>query len=49
MQVFMDPHGQTLSFISAVTEHAGRLYFGHLQNDYISYVELEKLGMSSVA
>ena len=41
----MDPDGLTVSFISAVTEHEGRLYFGHLQDNFISYIGMDELGL----
>jgi hypothetical protein len=36
-----DMDGKRISTISGVTEHDGRLYFGHLSGDYISNVDLK--------
>ena len=36
-----DLDGQSISGISGVVEHGGRLYFGFLTGDYISYVDLK--------
>ena len=44
LRVLMDPKGRAISLISAVTEHRGRLYFGHLSHDYVSYLDLQGLG-----
>ena len=34
----MDTDGSVVNFISAVTEHHGRLFFGNVAGDYVSYV-----------
>lgn len=35
----MDSDGSAVSFISAVTEHNGRLFFGNVVGNYISYID----------
>jgi len=36
-----DLDGQSISGISGVVEHGGRLYFGFLTGNYISYVDIK--------
>ncbi|DBA67844.1 TPA: putative alkaloid biosynthetic cluster [Trebouxia sp. C0005] len=35
----MDTDGSVVNFISAVTEHNGRLFFGNVAGDYVSYID----------
>lgn len=35
----MDTDGSVVNFISAVTEHSGRLFFGNVAGDYVSYID----------
>ena len=36
-----DMDGQTISGISGVVEHGGRLYFGFLSGNYVAYVDMK--------
>ncbi|EFJ42499.1 strictosidine synthase [Volvox carteri f. nagariensis] len=40
LQLLMDPDGSKIGFISAVTEHDGKLFFGNVKEDYVSYFDL---------
>lgn len=42
LRALYDPDGSHISHISAVTDAGGRLYFGNLAGDYVSYVEKPK-------
>lgn len=39
----LDPDGTTASRIASAHEEHGRLYFGNLVTDYVSYIRLEDL------
>lgn len=39
----MDTDGAKVAFVSSITEHGGRLYFGNVRQHYVSYVDLEVL------
>lgn len=38
----MDSDGFVLNSISAVTEHRGRLFFGNVVGDYVSYIDYKQ-------
>ncbi|GIL73771.1 hypothetical protein Vretimale_5363 [Volvox reticuliferus] len=40
LQVLMDPDGSKIADISAITEYNGKLYFGNVKLDYVSYFDL---------
>jgi len=40
LEVLMDPSGEVVSTVSAVSEHAGRLYLGNLAGDSVAVVDL---------
>ena len=40
----MDRHGETVFTVSAVTEFGGKLWLGNLAGDFVSVVDLEKVG-----
>ena len=41
----MDRHGETVFItVSAVTEFGGKLWLGNLAGDFVSVVDLEKVG-----
>ena len=40
LQSFHDPSGQ-ISMVTAVTEYDGKLYTGHLHQDYITVLDLK--------
>jgi sugar lactone lactonase YvrE len=43
--LLLDPKGESVSSVSAVTESAdGKLFFGNLMGDYVSYVDLKAAG-----
>ncbi|GLC34854.1 hypothetical protein PLESTM_000247100 [Pleodorina starrii] len=39
-QLLMDPDGFKIAFVSAVTERNGKLYFGNVKQNYVSYFDL---------
>lgn len=39
LEHLMDSDGSVVSTISAVTEHKGRLFFGNLVGDFVSYID----------
>ena len=39
LEHLMDTDGSVVNFISAVTEHSGRLFFGNVAGDYVSYID----------
>ncbi|KAG2433903.1 hypothetical protein HXX76_008256 [Chlamydomonas incerta] len=41
LQLLMDPDGSHIAFVSSVTEVAGRLYFGNVRMNYVSYIDLK--------
>ncbi|PNW76066.1 hypothetical protein CHLRE_12g549050v5 [Chlamydomonas reinhardtii] len=41
LQLLMDPDGSHIAFVSSVTEVAGRLYFGNVRMNYVSYLDLK--------
>ncbi|KAG2446511.1 hypothetical protein HYH02_008502 [Chlamydomonas schloesseri] len=41
LQLLMDPDGSHIAFVSSVTEAAGRLYFGNVRLNYVSYIDLK--------
>lgn len=45
LATLMDPRGETLSTVSSVTEHDGRLFLGNLKGDFVSVVSLKDAGM----
>ncbi|KAK9824470.1 hypothetical protein WJX72_010575 [[Myrmecia] bisecta] len=40
LRILMDPDGSHISHVSAVTEHDGKLFFGNLAKNYVSYLDL---------
>ena len=40
LDVLLDPNGDAISTISAVSEHGGRLYFGNLGGDSVAVLQL---------
>lgn len=42
LEHLMDSDGSVVSSISAVTEHKGRLFFGNVLGDYVSYIDYEQ-------
>ena len=42
LQSLHDPTGN-ISFVTAITEHAGKLYTGHLGRDYITVLDLKDI------
>jgi len=42
LEVLMDPSGEVVSTVSAVSEHAGRLYLGNLAGDSVAVVDLQR-------
>ncbi|GFR47987.1 hypothetical protein Agub_g9811, partial [Astrephomene gubernaculifera] len=41
LQLLMDPDGSTVAHVSSVNEHNGRLYFGNVKDNYVSYMDLK--------
>lgn len=39
LEHLMDSDGSVVSTISSVTEHNGRLFFGNLVGDFVSYID----------
>lgn len=39
LEHLMDSDGSVVNSISAVTEHKGRLFFGNVVGDYVSYID----------
>jgi hypothetical protein len=37
--MLMDPDGSNVSHISSITEFRGRLYFGNLVKNYVSFLD----------
>lgn len=48
LQMMMDPDGSYITHISSATEHQGRLYFGNLVKDYVSYLTIPEAHGASV-
>lgn len=42
LEHLMDSDGSVVSSISAVTEHKGRLFFGNVVGDYVSYIDYKQ-------
>ena len=47
LATLMDPKGERLFTISAVTEHNGQLFLGNLKEDFVSVVSLKDAGLYS--
>ena len=39
LEHLMDTDGSVVSSISSVTDHNGRLFFGNVLGDYVSYID----------
>ena len=39
LEQLQDTNGSVITFISSVVEHKGRLFFGNVVGDYISYLD----------
>ena len=44
LQALYDSEGLHIRSVSAVTESGGRLFFGNLAEDYVSYMEKPRAG-----
>lgn len=42
LEHLMDSDGSVANSISAVTEHKGRLFFGNVLGDYVSYIDYKQ-------
>ena len=39
LEQLQDTNGSVITFISSVLEHKGRLFFGNVVGDYVSYLD----------
>jgi len=48
-QMLQDPTGKQADFVSAVTEHEGRLYLGSLAKKYVGVYDLTGSGSTATS